>query len=63
MKAHERRRKMTKAEAQELAMILTILGDAIGCLNKRVYSLTSTRLAEATKRIRKLLRVEGEDEK
>ena len=44
-------------------MILTILGDAIGCLNKRVYSVTSTRLAEATKRIRKMLKVEGEDEK
>ncbi len=54
---------MTKGESQELAMVLTILGDAIGCQNKKVYSLASTRMAEATKRIRKLLHVEGEDEK
>ncbi|MDD5547126.1 MAG: hypothetical protein PHO67_08250 [Candidatus Omnitrophica bacterium] len=54
---------MTKAESQELAMMLTILGDAMGCQNKKVYSLASTRMAEAAKRIRKMLGVLGEDEK
>ena len=54
---------MTKGQAQELAMVLTILGDAMGCQNKKVYSLASTRMAEAARRIRKMLGVLGEDEK
>jgi hypothetical protein len=54
---------VTKNEAQELAYALTELGDAMGCLNRKVYSLVSTRMAQAAKRIRKLLHVEGEDEK
>lgn len=54
---------MTKSEQQELAYALTELGDAMGCIKRKAYLPAYTRMERAAKRIRKLLGVEGEDEK
>lgn len=47
----------------EIALALTELGDALASLRAKVYAVTQARIASAAKRLRFLLRVEGEEER
>ena len=54
---------MTKKEASEVAHVLVEIGNAIYYFQKKSYTLARGAMDGAGKRLRFLLKVEGEDEK
>lgn len=54
---------MTKDEAREAAHVLVELGDALAAMQKKVYVVAKERVQNAARRLRFMLKVEGDDEK
>jgi hypothetical protein len=54
---------MTKAEERDLAHVLVELGTAVYHIQKKNCELARKKLDEATHRLRRMLKVEGDDEK
>lgn len=54
---------MTKREEMELAHVLVEIGTTIYYIQKKTYALAKGKAESAAKRLRFLLKVQGEDER